>query len=397
VRANQLFDNINMLKNLLNFLFFTTILCVSCSAPQSNNKNKQESQILSQIALKHAKGFTVDYMSDSVTRLTVFNPWQGAQQIKYEYYLIERNKTLPQWLNGKKVLRTPIQRIVCLSTTHIALLDFIGETGKIVGVSGAKYVCNTSVILRIEQNKIVDVGYDQQLNLELLLSLKPDLVMAYGVGGEAAAYTAKIEALNIPVVYNAEYLEETPLAKAEWVKFAALLFNKFEMASTKFDSIETAYNQAKMLVANQTKKPFVLCNLPWKDVWYLPGGRSYSARLIEDAGGGYILSADTSREAIPTNIEWVFDKAQAATFWINPGAAASKQEITSTDQRLARFLAFKTNSMYNNNAIISKNGGNDYWESGITNPHVILRDLISIFHPELLPNYQPVYYKHIDK
>ena len=141
----------------------------------------------------------------------------------------------------------------------------------------------------------------------------------------------------------------------------------------------------------------ILSGLPWKGAWYVPGGKSFAAQFIKDAGGSYLWDENRSTEALPLDLEMVYEKALKADCWINPGAASSIKDILQVDKRLGGLDVIKTGMVFNNNAVVNINGGNDYWESGVTNPHLILKDLVKIFHPELLPDHNFIYYKKLEK
>jgi iron complex transport system substrate-binding protein len=167
-------------------------------------------------------------------------------------------------------------------------------------------------------------------------------------------------------------------------------------ATAMFDHIAKEYNEISELTFHVRDKPDVMIGLPWKDVWYIPGANSFAAHFIHDAGGSYIWGDKSSNEAIPLSLEAVFEKGKDADIWINPGTAESLKEIIQMDERLSSFQPFKQNRIYNNNRVLNPFGGNDYWESGIMNPQKILADLIKIFHPEIIPEHQFVYYKKLN-
>lgn len=386
------------LRIFLFILITAYWLCCQCGHEQKNTSSEETNQNRTDtLQNKYAKGFQI-IKHEHFTELCVFNPFQGAENIRYRYFLVEKNEKRSSENSLISYIETPVERIVCLSTTHIALIDLIGEAQTILGVSGVDYVCNSTVQKRIEAGKVADVGYDQNLNYEMLISLKPDIVMAYGVGANSMGFINKLEELNIPVVMNAEYLETDPLAKAEWVKFVAAFYDKDSLALAKFSQIEKKYLKHKNHIAgfiNEKAKPTVITGLPWKDSWYVPGGNSYLAHLIRDAGGKYIWNDNQKRESIPLSIETVFSKAKNADIWINTDAARSKNDILTIDARLEQFKAFENNKTYNCNAILNQKGGNDYWETGIIEPHIILKDVASIFHPDLFPNHELVYYKKL--
>jgi iron complex transport system substrate-binding protein len=375
------------------FLLTILILFASCdNKPNHTNGSINALQVNPEI--KYAKGFKIEY-GKGYKLISVFNPWEGAENIVYKYLLVEKGAQTPKNIKGALVIPLPVKRIICLSSTYIAMLDFIHQTKSIVGVSGANYINNGDVVKRIKKNEIADVGYDQGLNYELIVGLKPDIVMAYGVGSEMSNHYNKLKELGINVVFNAEYLEGTPLAKTEWVKFMAAFFNEENIANLKFDSIANEYNSLAKLAAKSTSKPKILCGLPWKDSWFIPGGNSYIGKMIEDAGGTYLWKDDQQRGSFPLGFEAIFEKSAQADIWINTGNASSKQEVIQTDGRLGTLRPFKLDALFNNNARQNAYGGNDYWESGLVNPQLILKDLICIFHPELMKEKKLTYYKKL--
>jgi len=349
-----------------------------------------------EINIVYAKGFKIVEFP-GYTKINVQNPWQGAENISFTYYLVNSENDIPKELIGKIVIRTPVKRIVCLSTTHIALLEFVDEISSLVGMSSPQFVTNKKVINALNNGEIIDVGYEKKLDFEKIVHLNPDLVLAYGIGSEVTGYMKKLNELGITVVLNGEYLEKEPLAKAEWVKFIAAFYNKENVTSGKFDKLAQQYNSIRDIASKEKDKPLVLTGLPWKGVWYVPGGESFAAQFIKDAGGSYLWDKNRSTEALPLDLETVYEKALKADCWINPGAASSIKDILRVDKRLGELDVIQKDVIFNNNAVVNKNGGNDYWESGVTNPHLILKDLVKIFHPELLPDHNFVYYKKVEK
>ncbi len=378
----------NKLHNIVLLLVF--IFFVSCIQDQSAKKNRKQKKGVG-IEIKYAKGFTITRF-DGYKKIVVANPWQHAKDISYNYIIYEDKNVLPDNLKADAFIQVPVKRVVCLSLTHISLIDLIEETHTIVGVSGKHFVSNMHLKEQINKGIIKDVGNDQHLNYEMLISLKPDLVVAYGVTAKATNYINKLRELDIPAVINAEYLESSPLGKAEWVKFMAAFYNKEKLADKKFRMIERNYNELVAKTDNINEKPIVLSSLPWKDTWYIPGGNSYFAQLIRDAGGEYIWHKDNSNESIPLSIEEVIAKANKADIWINTGTAKTRKDIIDKDVRLKKVKAFKNGMVFNNNLRQNDAGGNAFWETGVVNPHILLKDLIEIFHPGLIDH--KLYYYH---
>ncbi|MDR1865310.1 MAG: ABC transporter substrate-binding protein [Bacteroidales bacterium] len=345
--------------------------------------------------VEHAQGFTLAE-NDGVTLLTVSNPWQGAQHVTYRYALCGKEKEVPAELSGYTVIRTPVERVVCLSTTHVAMLSAIGKTHTVKALSGSEYVSDPEVVRAVASGETVDIGYEASLNFEKIIALKPDVIFAYGVGQEVLGSLRRLTDLGLTVVFNAEYLERTALGKAEWIRFMAAFYGEEDRADSLFGNICRSYDSLKQITAGMTDRPAVMCGLPWQGSWYIPGGRSSIAAMIADAGGNYLWKENTSHESYPVDIEAIIDKGAAADFWINTGAAGSLSEIRSVDERLALARPWKTGQVYNNYARASAGGGNDYFESGIVRPHVILKDMIGIFHPDVLPGHSFYYYMKLN-
>ncbi|HKI89956.1 MAG TPA: ABC transporter substrate-binding protein [Draconibacterium sp.] len=370
----------------LVFILILIFLLGSCSHHQKNGQPKKNTN-------HFARGFQFEKNGD-VTHLTVFNPWEKARNIKFDYYLLNKNKPVPDSLRTKKIIRTPIKRVICLSTSHLGFIDVLHENQSVVGISGANYVSNPEIQQRIKKGEAVDVGYGQNLNYEVIVNQQPDLVMVYGVGGEVTGYTQKLEELGIPVIMNAEYLEETPLGKVEWVKFMGAFFEKENEAEQYFKKVENNYISLEKLVVDKKNRPKVMVGSPYKDSWWVPGGNSYLANLIHDAGGDYLGKANPSHESYVISFENALTWGNQADVWINMGNLSSKKDILATDSRFKNFRVFTNGKIFNNNKRLSKQGGNDFWESGTVHPDLILRDLIAVFYPGLISE-EMVYYQQI--
>ncbi|MDK2978523.1 MAG: cobalamin transport system substrate-binding protein [Bacteroidales bacterium] len=369
------------------------MLLFSCQSAKKNDT--KENLQAHTVDVKYAQGFSIEY-HDHFKLLTIHNPWQGAENIQYQYALVTDEKEDLMIPAGIKKIVVPLNKVICLSTSHVAFLDVLNETESIVGVSGTNFVNNQKLQKKISQNEIVDVGYENHLNYELIAGMNPDIVITYGVGSEVSSYNQKLNDLGIETMIIPEYLETHPLGKLEWIKFIAALYDKEDEAALYFQKVENEYNLLVDLVSTTKKKPKVLFGLPWKDTWYVPGGNSFLAKMVDDAGGDYIWRENNSRESIPLDIEHVFVEANNADVWLNTGTVKHKHEIVKIDDRFKDFNPFMHSRIYNNNLLQNEWGGNDYWEKGTVEPHIILKDLIKIFHPELLFNHTLVYYRSIN-
>jgi iron complex transport system substrate-binding protein len=334
--------------------------------------------------------------NDSCTLLTIINPWQGANNINQVYYLIRRGYVLPSGMDSSSVIFVPLKKIICMSTTHVAMISALGEENSISGVSGTGFLYSGTLIKSVEKGLIADVGYEGNLNKELILKISPDLIMMYGIGSESAGYVGKIKELGVKVVFNADYLETDPLSKAEWIKMFGALYCKENLADSIFNvEVETYNNIKKIINKNISYKPKVLLGLPFKDTWYISPGNSFISKLIKDAGGNYLWQDTESSVSMPFGIENVYLNALTADYWLNMGTVNSRDEISMVDERLKDLPCFKSGNLFNNNKRITLNGGNDYWESGSLYPHLILKDIAAILHPGLFTDYELFFYRKI--
>ncbi len=172
--------------------------------------------------------------STDYTRVTIINPWQGADNVNMTYYLVRRGSLMPPGIDSSMVIMVPLRKIVCMSTTHVAMISALGEENSIAGMSGTGFMYSEDLKIRSDSGYIKDVGYESNLNKELILKIMPDVTMIYGVGSESSGYVGKIEELGIKVIYNADYLETDPLGKAEWIKLFGALYCRERMADSIF-------------------------------------------------------------------------------------------------------------------------------------------------------------------
>lgn len=319
------------------------------------------------------------------------NPWQGADSVVTRLFIARDGESAPEGFDGQ-VLEGEAKRIVAMSSTHIAMLDAFGEDGRVVGVSGIDYISNPDIQTR--RDSIGDVGYEGNINYELLLSLDPDLVLLYGTTG-ASQMEGKLQELGIPYMYVGDYLEESPLGKAEWLVALSELVGKRADGEKVFAEIPARYNALKKKVAdNILDAPSVMLNTPYGDSWFMPSTESYVARLVKDAGGNYLYTKNTGNASAPIDLEEAYKLTSEADMWLNVGTANSLDELKGACPKFTDTRCFRNGYVYNNNARTNAAGGNDYYESAVINPDIVLRDLVKIFHPELIEE-DFVYYKQL--
>ncbi len=364
------------------------LIPISCK----NIKNNNNSSGFTEIKNKYAQLFKIE-KNKTITKLSVFDK---NNRLINNYYLIDKLKEIPDSLKNENIIKTPVKKIICLSTTHIAFFDALNNVNKIYAVSGTNYVYNQNLKKRIESGEVVDIGYENSLDFEKILKLKPDLLTAYDINGNISPIINKLKKYNIPVVIINEFSEPSILGQTEWLKFIAQFLNNEKESDTLFNMIEKNYISLKQKSYSIKHRPTVLLNMPWKGTWYVPGGKSNIAQLINDAGGNYLWKNSSETHNYPLSTEEVYTKALNVDFWLNPGQARTINEIVSIDERLKDFRPVTTKQIYNRNKRLSPGGGNDFMESGIIRPDIILKDLIKILHPEILDNDSLFYYQKLN-
>lgn len=372
---------------------FATVLVLgwACTAKRSSQADNTLAKPFPSLDIRYAHGFKVSSLGNSKL-VEVSYPFQGATS-GYSYLLVPKGEDPPPHQPGIRVIRVPVSTIVCTSTTHIPLLDYLGETDRLVGFPTTDYISSTKMRKRIREGKVVDLGVDKGMNMERLALLKPEIVMGYTMTSDVGQF-GKIEDLGIPVVINGEYLEEHPLGRAEWIKFMALFFNKEKMADSVFSFIEKNYQHTKGLVTAE-QRPTVMSGIVYGDAWFLPAGQNYAARLFHDAGCQYLWDDTSGNGYLKLSFESVYEKAHDADLWIGTGTYKNLDEIRAADGRYARFNAFRRKHVYNYDARIGEKGGNEFLELGYLRPDLILKDLVKIAHPTLLPGHELFFHRKL--
>lgn len=380
-----------MKKRYLHTLIFCATLWCMFSCGSSSNLEDYNLEIY---APKYATGFCiVGAEGKQSTIIRVTNPWQSADQVEAMLFIARDGEKAPADFRGQ-VLKGDAERVVCMSSSYIAMLDAIGAVERVVGVSGKNFITNPYIVTN--QSTIADVGYDGNINFELLVAQQPDIVLLYGITG-ACTIESKLNELGIPYIYIGEYVEEEPLGKTEWLVALAEIAGRREQGEAYFSEVPKRYEHLKSLAAAATSPmPKVMINTPYADSWFMASTTSYVARLIADAGGDYIYKRNTSNHSLPIDIEEAALLTTEADIWLNVESVNSLQDLKNQHPKFANMPCVLRGEVYSCNKRRVPGGGNDYWESGVVQPDVVLRDLIKIFHPELESDKEFVYYRRLE-
>jgi iron complex transport system substrate-binding protein len=376
--------------SLFKFLataFLSIVLLVCCKQPTTQQENTPESN-----GVQYATGFTISKVEDH-TVISIVNP-ESNNKKELRYALVEKDISVKNPEGYDAVVRVPLKKIVVTSTTHIPSLEALGLENSLVGFPNLKYISSKKTRDNISKDRVKELGNNQEINIEVLLELAPDVVVGFTLEGNNKSLQT-IEKTGIPVLINADWRETHPLGKAEWIKFFGALYNKTQQADSIFNTIETNYNQAKKLAQNTTLKPRVLSGAMYKDIWYMPKGDSWAARFIEDANGNYLWKETKGTGSIALNIESVLEKGQQADFWIGPGQFTTKAQLLEFNTVYGAFEAFKNDKVFSFTNKKGASGGVIYYELGPNRPDLVLKDIINILHPTLLKDYQPHFFEAI--
>ena len=369
---------------ILPLLFFPIISCVNSTVDQQDIH--ADFKI---VPLKYAKAFSVFQNED---KFIIKTHLPGEEQnVTQCIHLFEDNVR-----NGCTTVDARPNKMVSISTTYLGFIEALLQINALKAVSNSKLIYSEKIQREIDKGKILDVGNDQSLDYEKLLALDPDLIFFYDFGPSTSKVAQRLESLGLKVVKVGEFLEESPLGKAEWIQFFGAICRQRNLADTIFKQIEGDYLSLLTSIKDFDESPTVFTGLPWKGEWHQPGGASFQAKYFEDAGAKYVWSDNESVSGILLDREIIFNEALNSDVWLHPGNVKKLEAIAFQDSRFTNFKSYKTPAVYNNNNRMNEHGGNDYWESGLLNPHLILKDLMAIFHPGFFPQHELYYYRSIE-
>ncbi|MES2515524.1 MAG: ABC transporter substrate-binding protein [Bacteroidota bacterium] len=377
---------------MLYKLLFSVLCLLVLAGCNSTTETKQTSEIPVSVPLGYAKRFAIKKTS-SYTVLELLGD-KSSNDVTATFILYKGEK--PEYAKDAFYIKTPVKRVACMSSIYTTMMAKLDCQHSIIAIDNVDYYTYDFIQRKVKEGAMAELSKGPTVDIEKTIALKPDLFLTFGMGNPKKDVDEKLVQAAIPVAISLDHLEETPLARAEWIKFLACFFDKEAVADSVFKQTETHYNALKALTANIRQKPTVLTEIKYGDAWYVPSGKSYMAHLIADAGGDYFWKDDAKTGSTPLSFEMVYAKAKDCDVWINLYNVNSKKELSAFDERYGLFKAAKEGRLYNNNKVQNALGYSNYWETGITNPDEVLADLIAILCPELLPGHEFKFYKKIE-
>ena len=325
--------------------------------------------------MRHAQNVAV-FKSDSCYEIVVRNPWDSTA------------------LLGTYLIDEPFVRMVCYSATQWSVLEHLDELHRVKGVLEGRYVTDSVMRQLLDTGKVMDVGIESHTDMERLMTLQPDIVLytPYQGGGDGINAALLPNTLLFPF---ADYLETTPLGRAEWIRVLGVMTGRQDDADVWFEEVEQRYLNLKSRTAECQSHPTVFTDLPFNGQWYVAGGQSYIARLFADAGADYIWADNSSSASVPMDFETILAKAQHADFWRvanSIGRPMTYESLLQDIPSCALFDAFKQHRL-----ILCDVKTTGYFERSSMQPDILLADFIWFFHSELLTDewegYEPKFYQ----
>ena len=371
---------------LLFLVFFLFIQC--------KKESQQEAEIQSPAnEIHYAKGLEI-YKNQGFTIVKITSPWPNAKE-QFTYILQEKNGIIPDSLKQFTAISVPIKSIVVTSTTHIPALELLGVENTLVGFPNTDYISSVKTRKLIATGKVREVGTNETLNTEVLIDMNPDVIVSFGLNNSNPTLD-NLKKSGLKVMLNGDWTEQSPLGKAEWIKFFGALYGLDSKANTLFSAIEKEYKNTLALAQKATRKPTVLSGAMFQEQWYVPQGESWASLFLKDAKANYLWADSKGTGSLSLPFETILEKAQEAEYWISPGDFSSLQQMSESNPHYKQFDAFQNKKVYSYAINKGAKGGIVYFEWSPTRPDWVLKDLIKIFHPELLPDHKLFFFQKLE-
>ncbi len=392
VNFRQLWYIFNMYKGLI-LLICTFALSGNAFAQSLGGicgRKIQQKKFL-KIQNKYATGYSIKRYKGFYL-LTIKKTWDKASKPQH-IFLVENSLFFPSTCQNYFNIKIPVKKVASLSTTHLPAIDLLGELKTVAAFSNLKFAFNEEIKKSEKAGEVFELGSPP--SSERLLALKPDVIFSYATTDPKVEGLGSLISLKLPLVFISEFREKHPLARAEWIKVFGVIYNKLDLAKKKFREIEAKYNEVTEVALQTRPKKRVLIGELSKGVWKAPGGASDLITLITDAGGEYLWSNDKSESTININVEKVLVDSAVAEVWLPHNMSLTKSDLLKNE--LYKKLNITENiSIYNNVSRLTESGGNDYWETALMRPDLLIQDLLKVFHPILIPGHDLIWYKQLD-
>jgi len=366
----------------LTSIFVALMLFVSCQS-----SGRQDAVLVGGDTLTEQSQLLTLTRFDNYVVADVNDPWNDGRLLS-RYVLVGDSCDLAQLPDGV-VVNVPLGSSLVYSSVHAGAINELGCIDAITAVCDAQYYSMPSIVDRLTDGLVVDAGSSMSPDVEKIISHNPAAILCspFQNAGHGA-----IERLGIPIIECADYMESSPLGRAEWVKFIGALYGKYDKADSIYNAVKVVYDSLKNVVANVSVRPTVISEMVTDGVWFMPGGGSYMARVFADAGADYVWADDNSTGSLQLDFATVYDRAHDADFWLikTYGRDLTLAQLESDYALHARMEAFARGGVYSCNTATTS-----LFEDFPFHPEVLLREYVKIFHGNLLPDYELKYYKPV--
>ncbi|WP_300793859.1 ABC transporter substrate-binding protein [uncultured Bacteroides sp.] len=370
---------------LLSANIVTLVLLLSACSGGSRTSSHSETPV-DTVEFRYAENIRI-LKFKNYAKVELRNPWDTLKTL-HTYILTDRNNAKSSNLPEGTIVRTPLENAIVYSSVHNSLIAEIGGIESIAGVCDIQYIKHPQIKAMYEKGVITDCGSSMSPDIEKIIDLNADAVLLSPF--ENSGGYGRIESIGVPIIECADYMETSPLGRAEWMKFYGLLTGREQEAESLFRSVENEYLSLKQIAKDVTNRPTVISELKYSSAWYVPGGKSTTAKIIDDAGADYIFSYTTESGSVPMSFETVLDKGQKADFWLikyNQKQDKTYSELKKDYSPYTNFDAWKNKRIFGCNTSYV-----NFYEETPFHPEALLRDLIIIFHPEIMKDEKTRYF-----
>ncbi len=365
------------MNRILGFILWIVFPALTLNSCQNTIPETKQQNILHK-EKTHLKYSIQDTPDGKI--LTVYQPYPGAQDLKYFLSNTKNQNTPEDWT----FIRIPVESYIPTSVTHLQMLKKLGVLNRMKGFPHIDYISDTSIIRFMEQNKIPDIGSENHLDKEVILKLNPQILFVFSTGSDGKNFSFFQDNGIVPV-FISEWTETDPLNRASWIRVFGVLFEKENLADSIFLNIATKYNSLKKKYTDRLNKPKIFQGGKYGDKWFVPGGKSWAAKLIEDAGGEYLIQNDQSNSIIISQEDALLLLSQA-DIWLNPGNWKSREEVINNFPQAKNLKVFQSGQIYSAYIKTNSAGKNEFFEKSVLQPHFLLEDYMKIFHDTLKSN-----------
>lgn len=378
-----------------------TILCClglcwlySCQPQKATRSDRVENAISPKTEIDHAIGFDLIYYQ-GWKELLLFRHYNDYVDT-VRFALVNEQGQAPEEFQAPFVIDLPVESIGALSTTQLHMFELLDATGHLGAVETERYIYSDDIRELVDDGSVIELAPTGKLNLELVINAGIDVLMGVGYPNSQNDDYQTLQRAGVPVILNADWQEKTLLGRAEWIKLLGALIDQEDKANAVFEEIVTSFQETMQLVEEQVDQgPSVITGLAEGDSWYVAGGNSFANHILKVAKVNYPWNDTNATGSLRLDFETVYQEGLKADYWLVPSTAKTLDEIIQADARYEDFRSFQEKQIYNIYARYQPGGGNDYYESAVMAPHIILKDVVKIFHPQLMPEHELVYYNQL--